>query len=111
MSRAIGKRLLVCTATAYKSAGLDADRNPAWGEPTELRRIWVTRSISQTTGTAGKQADDTMTLFFDCKTSEPIGYTFDRNMRIDYQGESYLVQTVTPCPCPTGIHHYEVTLK
>lgn len=111
MSRAISKRLLVCAATACRADGTDADRNPQWSDPVELKKVWITRTLAQGRGTAGVQAADTMTLFFDCENSEPSGFVPERNMRITYGGTDYYVESVTPCPCPAGIHHYEATLK
>ena len=111
MSRAISAGLLCSTATAYRVTGTDADRNPVYSGGTELSGVWVMRTIAQAKGAYGAEGAGTMTLYFDCVRSSPEGWVPEKNMRIDYAGESYTVQQVTPCMTPGGLHHYEAVLK
>lgn len=125
-SRPISANMLTCTATLYTSSFVDEDRNNTWGDPVTLENVWFTVTNAQTNGAQGKEPNDQMALYYDCRNSKATmpqttdgGETtfievvpqFEKGQRLEVDGVNYTINSINPCYAFGGVHHYELGLS
>lgn len=117
--RAIPERLLVHSCTLKKPCGLDRDRNAAYTE-TVLQRVRIGATFQTARGSIGETKSDAMTLFIDAQNTryetadgeESAAVLPEENDKVEWQGRSFTVRSVTPCYAQSEApHHWEVTLE
>lgn len=106
----VREKLLVHEALVSRKKGVTADRVTKYGEPVKLSKIRVGMSRGVTAN--GTVSDDSLKLFYFCGQSLPLGFEFDCDMKITFEGREYFPQKIdsyyTASDRP---HHYVVTLK
>lgn len=103
----ISKTMLIHSAIAYPIIRMNADRQPVFDTPIELKNIWIDFTDSQVKSINGKQSSDSGTLFFDCLNSEPKGFEPVKNMKIVFDGQTLTVNSIRKCYGFDGLEHYE----
>lgn len=103
----ISKTMLIHSAIAYPIVRMNADRQPVFDTPVELKHIWIDFTDSQMNAMNGKLSSDSGTLFFDCVNSEPKGFEPVKNMRIEFDGQKLTVNSVKKCYGMNGVEHFE----
>lgn len=107
---AISLNMLCSSATAYKVAEMDEDRNPIYSEGVELTRIYTRYNTAESNGARGKEPASAATLFYDVQNSRPLGYIFEKGQKIEIDGESYTILKIAPYYNNSGLKHFEIEL-
>lgn len=107
----ISKKMLCCTATAYKVTGKDEDRNDVYLEGVELTKIYIVSNRGESKGAQGFEASDSMTLYYDCLNSEPTGYEFGLGDKIEFNNQEFFISSIAPFYTSNGLEHLEIGLK
>lgn len=108
----IPKKLLPHSALVYRKIGMDTDRNAVYDEGAELVHIRITTTRAVVKGAYGKEARDSLVLFFDSTNSLPQGFVPEAGMKIVFDGREYEVASVTPCYAEHNrAEHWEAVLS
>lgn len=107
---AISKNMLCNSVIVYQAGELDEDRNPIESEGVEVSHVYCVASVATRNGTNGAESGDIMKLFYDVKNSTPLHFVFNQGDRVEFDGISYHVNTVSPFYNAKGLQHYEIGL-
>ncbi|WP_449189501.1 putative minor capsid protein [Treponema lecithinolyticum] len=103
--------LLVHSATVYTVQGMDADRKTVWDSGVELSRVRITTSRAHVLTDKGFIRQDKALLFFDCATSQPVGFVPKEGQCLDWNGQRYTVREVTSAyALDNNVEFYKVAL-
>lgn len=106
----ISINMLTMNATLYPRGTLDEDRQATWGEPIELNNIFLSVTNQETEGSNGKEAGDTMQLYYDCFNSRPLNCQFHKGDKVRFNDADYYIYSIYPA-YTNGLHHYTIGLK
>lgn len=102
--------MLCNSVTVYKQGELDEDRNPTESEGVEVSRVYCVASIAARQGTNGKEAGDSMKLYYDVFNSRPLNFSFTKGDRVKFNDVSYYVNSISPYYNASGLQYYEIGL-
>ena len=107
----INKRLLIHNCAILRPIDTDPDGNVTT-ERIELTTVRIVATKSTVLTSEGYTKVDTLTLYFDCTNSTPAGFIPQERDRVEWQGGSYTIKSVTPCYTRDVdvVHHYEAGL-
>ena len=92
----ISSDLLCMSCTARKVTGVDANRQKTY-EDTELSKVRITATKKWVVSSTGTEAQDNLTLYFDCSESLPKGFIIENGMSVIWNGNTYTLNGVSPC--------------
>lgn len=108
----IDKSLMVHSCVVYTPEGLNADRKPTYDEGITLSNVRITHADSIVMGSVGIQTADTMTLWFDCSVSYPIGFVPVAKQKVIFNEKEYFIQSVKPSYALSDtVEFYKAVLK
>lgn len=107
----ISRNMLYMSVRVSEVVGTSADRKPVYGEPVTLDGVWFDNQTAQTASDKGKTPANSGILYYDCRVSRPKNVVFKKNMRVEYNGETFTVNEVKPCQTAAGVSHYEIRVN
>lgn len=89
----------------------DAWQNTAEDAAHQLKFIRIDADLTRAADKTDERTSARWLLFFDCRNSLPVGFTFSPGQIVTWGDRRLTVKAVTPVCEDSLVHHYEVELE